>query len=77
MICAVFFYLCVPEMKGRSLEELDELFENCVSVKKFRNYHTRIQDDAVHDVQASMGAFMDKGPTVTELEETNENKVET
>lgn len=75
MICAVFFYLCIPEMKGRSLEELDELFENHVSVKKFRKYHTRIQDDAVHDVQASIGAFLDKGPVVTHVEQSIENKL--
>lgn len=26
-------------MKGRSLEEIDELFENRVSVRNFRKYH--------------------------------------
>jgi hypothetical protein len=47
-------------MKGRSLEELDELFENRVSVRNFRTYHTAIQDAAVHDVQVNTGAFKEK-----------------
>jgi hypothetical protein len=36
---AVFYYFFLPEMQGRSLEELDELFQNRVSVKDFPKYH--------------------------------------
>ncbi|KAF4624588.1 hypothetical protein G7Y89_g13583 [Cudoniella acicularis] len=50
IICAVFFYFFLPETKGRTLEEIDELFENCVSVKGFSTYHTKIGEDAVHDI---------------------------
>jgi SP family sugar:H+ symporter-like MFS transporter len=35
---AVFVYFCVPEMKGRSLEELDELFNEKVPARKFKGY---------------------------------------
>jgi hypothetical protein len=59
-ICAIFFFLFIPEMKGRSLEELDELFDNRVSVRQFPTYQTQIQRDAVRDVQATIGAFKDK-----------------
>lgn len=52
-------------MKGRSLEELDELFENRVAVKEFQKYHTRITEDAMRDIElkkgASPGIFGGKG----------------
>ena len=46
----VFFFL--PELKGRSLEELDEMFASRVPTRKFKNYVctgigadiTRLQD---------------------------------
>ena len=34
----VFFWFMLPEMKNRSLEELDELFQNRVSVRDFKKY---------------------------------------
>jgi hypothetical protein len=34
----VFFYFFLPEMRGRSLEELDELFQNNVPVREFSRY---------------------------------------
>jgi hypothetical protein len=34
----VFFYLFIPEMKGRSLEELDEMFQNRVPRREFPKY---------------------------------------
>jgi len=40
----------MPEMKGRSLEELDEMFLNRVSVRKFRKYECALRQDAANDV---------------------------
>ncbi|KAJ9647665.1 hypothetical protein H2204_000295 [Knufia peltigerae] len=34
----IFFWFMLPEMKDRSLEELDELFQNRVPVSKFKSY---------------------------------------
>jgi hypothetical protein len=34
----VFFYFLLPEMKGRSLEEIDEIFAKRVRVKSFKTY---------------------------------------
>ncbi len=53
-------YFFIPEMKGRSLEELDELFENKVSVRNFRKYHCTVMDVAVREVQASTGMLTEK-----------------
>jgi SP family sugar:H+ symporter-like MFS transporter len=35
---AFFVYFCVPELSGRSLEELDELFNEKVSARHFKDY---------------------------------------
>lgn len=55
LACFVFFFLFVPETKGRTLEEIDELFNNRVSVRKFRTYQTKIMDEALKDVQERNG----------------------
>ncbi|EXJ67402.1 uncharacterized protein A1O5_09415 [Cladophialophora psammophila CBS 110553] len=77
IVCAIFYFLCIPELKGRSLEEIDELFEKRVGVFKFKTYQTEIQEKALHDVQVNTGAFLDKKPgsSVTHVEESVE-KVE-
>ncbi|GAP91493.1 putative general substrate transporter [Rosellinia necatrix] len=49
--CFVFFYLFLPETKGRTLEEIDELFNNRVSVRGFKTYRTAILDEALKDVK--------------------------
>lgn len=38
LISIFFVYFFVPELKGRSLEELDELFNNHVPARKFGSY---------------------------------------
>lgn len=40
VVAAVWVAFFLPEMSGRSLEELDELFEKNVSVWKFRRFVT-------------------------------------
>lgn len=50
-MCLVFFYLAVPETKDRTLEEIDELFANRVSVRNFKKYETTILDKAMRVVQ--------------------------
>lgn len=48
--CVIFFYFFIPEMKGRTLEELDELFVNRVSVRNFPKYQCQLREDVVNDV---------------------------
>ncbi|XXG93821.1 hypothetical protein Hte_000070 [Hypoxylon texense] len=63
--CLIFFYLCIPETKGRTLEEIDELFANRVSVRKFKGFETSIAAEALKDVEGrSPGA--EKKLTTTE-----------
>ncbi|ETI26647.1 hypothetical protein G647_10408 [Cladophialophora carrionii CBS 160.54] len=48
--CVIFFFFFMPEMKGRSLEELDEMFLNRVSVRNFRKYVCHLREDVENDV---------------------------
>lgn len=51
-LALLWVYFFLPELKGRSLEELDEMFESRVPTRKFRKYVctgagadlTRLQD---------------------------------
>lgn len=59
----MFFYFFLPEIKGRSLEEIDELFQNRVSVKDFPKYHC---DSAVRAHEAALRDLgLDKKQTQT------------
>ncbi|KAH7121082.1 general substrate transporter [Dendryphion nanum] len=49
-LCVIFFYFMIPEMKGRSLEELDEIFEAGVSARKFPQYKCTIIEDVKQEV---------------------------
>lgn len=43
----------MPEMKGRSLEELDEIFAAGVSARKFPSYQCVIKEVAIRDLKSS------------------------
>lgn len=42
----VYLYFCLPEMKGRNYAELQEMFQNKVAARKFKDYQCQI-DEAV------------------------------
>ncbi|GME52867.1 General substrate transporter [Neofusicoccum parvum] len=65
-LCVGFFFLCMPELKGRSLEEIDELFLNKVSVRNFPKYQTTIGDEAAREVKENTGLFDHKSGAGTE-----------
>jgi hypothetical protein len=56
LCCVVFFYFFMPEMKGRSLEELDEIFAARVPTRKFKSYQTVIRAAARIDAANAKGA---------------------
>ncbi|KAH6638432.1 general substrate transporter [Boeremia exigua] len=62
-LCVIFFYFCVPEPKGRSLEELDEIFEAKVSARSFPAYKCQIVETARQDVYASREVEIPKQET--------------
>lgn len=66
----------MPEMKGRSLEELDEMFLNRVSVRKFRKYECVLRQDAANDVMMKSEENKLKEITSTHTEEAEEGSKE-
>ncbi|KAJ9154933.1 Hexose transporter HXT13 [Pleurostoma richardsiae] len=66
VLSGVFAYFCVPECKGRSLEEIDAMFLERVPVRKFRRHpRIRIEVDAASE---SGGGVLEDCPT-EQLEE--------
>lgn len=57
----LFFFFFMPELKGRTLEEIDELFAEKVPAWKFKSYHTTIQEKAMAEVRNQEGSES-KGP---------------
>lgn len=51
-VCMIFFWLCIPELKGRTLEEVDELFAKQVPARMFKSYVTTIQEEALADLHS-------------------------
>lgn len=49
VLTVVFTYLCVPECKGKSLEQIDGLFNDGVALRKFGDYKPQdvSSDDSV------------------------------
>lgn len=43
LLCCVYTWFCHPETKGRSFEEMDEMFMKQVPARKFKNYVTESQ----------------------------------
>jgi len=67
---AVFFTFFLPERKGRTLEELDELFQNRVSVRDFPHYQCVSSENAK---QVAIQAMEGK---VEQVERVDERKLE-
>lgn len=47
----MWYFFFIPETKGRTLEEIDELFEKRVPTGQFVRYRTSILDQVLRDVQ--------------------------
>jgi hypothetical protein len=60
-------------MKGRSLEELDEMFLNRVSVRNFRKYVCHLREDVTNEVLQRMYEGDEKAAAVSHAEEVEGN----
>ncbi|CCC14932.1 hypothetical protein SMACR_07670 [Sordaria macrospora] len=63
--CALFFFFFLPELKGRALEEIDELFERKVPAWKFKSAETSIVSDAIKEVRQRGEVREDRGKAST------------
>ncbi|CAK7236758.1 hypothetical protein SCUCBS95973_009719 [Sporothrix curviconia] len=68
--CFLFFFFFIPELKGRSLEEIDELFAKKVGAWSFKSYQTTILDEALQTVQKRDEAAGGDAAAVSHLEST-------
>ncbi|KAN0089090.1 general substrate transporter [Hyaloscypha variabilis] len=75
-LCVVFFFFFMPEMKGRSLEELDEIFEARTPAWKFKDFQCTSKDEAAFVMQERTGVIIGKGElTRVEVENVDRDAV--
>jgi MFS transporter, SP family, sugar:H+ symporter len=63
----VFAYFCVPEMKGRTLEEINRMFQDGVPIWKFGNYVNPTAESSyarLEMVEASVAVAVDRESSV-------------
>lgn len=66
----------MPELKGRTLEEIDELFVSKVPAWKFKTYQTTIQDEALAEVREREHEQQQQGEEKTSNREDGVEHVE-
>jgi hypothetical protein len=49
-------YICVPELKDRTLEEVNELFAARVSARKFSGHKCATHEDIIRNASEQKGA---------------------
>ncbi len=60
---AVWVWFCMPELKGRSLEEIDQLFDAKISARKFASFETTGLSHDVALMEANKIELYDLGNT--------------
>lgn len=76
LIAAAWVYIFLPEVKGRSLEEIDEMFAERLPAKKFRKYEctgtaaleSKMRGGGRGSGSDAGGGGEEKGPTTTAIE---------
>ena len=57
MLCSIaFVYFCVPECKGKTLEEIDRLFLDGVPLRKFEKTQISVEHVDANDTEGKEGA---------------------
>lgn len=60
VVAVVVTWFCIPEMKGRTLEEVDELFESGIPMWKWRGAYVpsqRVDNGGVHELNIEGGDY--------------------
>lgn len=73
VICVVFTYFCVPECKGKTLEQVDYLFRERVPLRKFGSYE--ISNLALQQEEEELGNLRKEGPQAVQIDK-NANEVQ-
>jgi hypothetical protein len=63
----LFFYFLFPETKGRSLEEIDEMFVNRVPRKQFKTYQC-VSSERAREIAEQQADGANKGGVVVHRE---------
>ena len=68
MPALVFLYLFLPEMRNRTLEEIDELFQERVPRRQFPTYHCVSSERAREQAVKNVGLDMEEEKAAVEIE---------
>lgn len=59
VLAIIFAFFCVPECKGRTLEEIDRLFLDGVPIRKFNKVEIAIQHVVTHETKDGDGVRLE------------------
>lgn len=71
ILACLFVFFCIPECKGKSLEQIDRMFQEGVPIGKFASYAV----DTLESYEAKQGGIESGRPTVERLQETPKQDV--
>jgi hypothetical protein len=68
VVVVTFIYFAVPEVQGRSFEEIEEMFDRGVAAKDFPTYVAQVTEVARQEAEKDLYAAGEKAVTVMHIE---------